>query len=207
MVWFRNIMDMVDLCVFALVSVCVLPILSRETTIPFLGSLGGIIMGCIAGLQAIDLCFDLCVIRGRSLSDGAMVLEARRVAFMYYHTLLNSSHVNGLLLGIVQCACLGPLMGLMRGSPEVRRRFVLLGICSSAGTSGYLAIAMPRYLVIRAATAYRPELFDEWEKVVAARIVLYISVILSLPILYGIQRIDFYHSGSNESLSGKMRVQ
>lgn len=146
-------------------------------------------MGCIAGLQAIDLCFDLCVIRGRTYTDGSMVLEARRVAFMYYHTILNTCHVNALLLGIVLCACLGPLMGLTRGSEEVQRRFLLLGACSGAGTSGYLFIAMPRYLFIRSATAYHPELFDNWEKVLCARVVLYISVVVSLPILYGIQTL------------------
>jgi hypothetical protein len=145
-------------------------------------------MGCIIGMQAIDMCFDLAIINNSNVSDGSIALEARRVAYFYYHRVLNASHVNGLLLAMVLCSCLGPTLGMVRGTPEVQRRFIYLAILSSIGSGSYMAVVMPRYLVIRAAD-YRPELFDGWEKVLAARMMLYTSTILSLRPLHALQAL------------------
>jgi hypothetical protein len=188
--WFQEVRGVVDHAVFLVVSLCVLPLLSRGTTISFLGSLGSTIMGCIIGLQAIDMCFDLAIINKSHVSDGSVTLEARRVAYFYYHRVLNASHVNGLLLAMVLCSCLGPTLGLVRGTPEVQRRFILLAILSGIGSGSYLAVVMPRYLVIRNSTAgYHPDLFDGWEKVLAARMVLYTTTVLSLHPLYALQAL------------------
>lgn len=151
-------------------------------------------MGCIIGLQAIDMCFDLAIINGSHVSDGSIALEARRVAYFYYHTMLNASHVNGLLLAMVLCSCLGPTLGMVRGTHEVQRRFILLSILSGIGSGSYMAVVMPRYLVIRNSTAgYRSELFDGWEKVLAARMVLYTTTVLSLHPLYALQALAEVH--------------
>merc|ERR1712032_1543462 len=135
------------------------------------------------------MCFDIGIIRGHPVSDGTITLEARRAAFFHYHTVVNAPHMNGLLIFMVLCACLGLMVGLMRGSPEIRRRFVLIGAWSCIGTSGYLFIAIPKFLNIRIASQYHPELFDGWEKVFVARIALFISVAISLPLLFGLQKM------------------
>jgi len=180
----------VDHAVFSSASLSVLPLLSRGTTISFVGSLGSTLMGCIIGLQTIDVCFDLAIVNNSHVSDGTVTLEARRVAYFYYHRVLNSPHVNGLLQAMVLCSCLGPALGMIRGSPEVQRRFVLLGVFSGTGSGTYLAVVVSRYLAIRDSPAgYQPELFDDWDRVFAARLVLYASTLLSLQPLYELQAL------------------
>ncbi|CAK0870366.1 unnamed protein product [Prorocentrum cordatum] len=90
---------------------------------------------------------------------------------------------------MVLCSCLGPTLGMVRGTQEVQRRFILLSIFSFIGSGSYMAVVMPRYLVIRARASYQPELFDGWEKVLAARIVLYTTTILSLHPLFALQSL------------------
>lgn len=147
-------------------------------------------MGCIIGLQSIDMCFDLAIINNSHVSDGTITLEARRLAYFYYHRVLNAPHVNGLLQAMVLCSCLGPALGMIRGSHEVQRRFVLLGVLSGTGSGAYLAVVVSRYCAIRNSVAgYQSELFDDWEKVLAARLVLYASTLLSLQPLHGLQAL------------------
>ena len=55
------------------------------------------------------------------------------------------------------------------------------------GNGGYLGCVVPRYLAIRSSKAFDPALFADWEVVIVARLVLYASIILSLPVLFKLQ--------------------
>jgi len=185
--WLQPVMDLVDLAVVLGIYLICLPIIHPSSTPRLMACLGGPICGFIGGMQLIDLCFDLCILRDRSISDGFDDFQARRVAFLYYHTVITAPHVNGVLLCIIVTAFLGSMVGLGRSSPALLRHWLMLGAAMFVGTGGYLTCVVPRYLVIRMAKAFEPSLFDGWEMVLAARLVLYISLILAMPFMFALQ--------------------
>mmetsp|Transcript_56183 Transcript_56183/g.147738 ORF Transcript_56183/g.147738 Transcript_56183/m.147738 type:complete len:260 (-) Transcript_56183:52-831(-) len=183
----EDILTRTDLAVVVAVHVVCLPVISSSTTPRILSCLGGPIMGLVAGMQLIDMCFDLMILRDVPIPDGPDVLQARRMAYFYYHTVISAAHVNAVLLGVILVSFLGALAGFERASSEVRQSWTHLGVLMFAGTGGYLGCVVPRYLGIRSSKAFDPMLFADWEVVVAARLVLYASIILSLPILFRLQ--------------------
>jgi len=189
-IWLRKEMDFVDSLVFSGVYILCLPIISPKTTPRFLACLGGVICGLIAGLQLIDLCFDIVILQDRSFSDGVDTISSRRVAFMYYHTVINASHVNAALLGIIVISFLGSFVGLGRCDPKTRATWIAMGSLMAVGTGGYLVSVVTRYVGIRSSKTYDPLLFEGWGYVLIARIVLYASITLSLPFLFSLQRGD-----------------
>lgn len=184
MIWLQDELTAQDLVVFAVVYLLCLPLISRRTTPGLLAWIGGPICGLISGMQLIDLVFDLCIIRDVSISDGVSVFEGRRVAFLYYRTVLTSCHVNTALLGIIVVSFLGSFIGLGRSSPRVRKQWLTLGACMFVGTGGYLFSVVTRYTHIRTAAVYDASLFDSWHMVLVARMQLYASLLVSLPFLF-----------------------
>jgi len=180
-------MDFIDYLVMVGMHFICLPMVCRDMTPRLIACMGGPLCGLIAGMQLIDMCFDMLIVYDLPLSDGIDVFKPRRAAFLYYHTMLNGRHVNAALLGIILVSFLGSIVGLERSSPEMRRQFCLLGALMSVGTGGYLACAVTRYTAIRFATVYDERLFDGWEMVVAARMVLFVSITIAQPFLFGIQ--------------------
>eukprot|EP00930_Biecheleria_cincta_P019644 TRINITY_DN14941_c0_g1_i1.p1 TRINITY_DN14941_c0_g1~~TRINITY_DN14941_c0_g1_i1.p1 ORF type:complete len:155 (+),score=20.02 TRINITY_DN14941_c0_g1_i1:210-674(+) len=131
------------------------------------------------------MCFDLCVVSSRQeASDG---VDARRLAWLYYRTVLKSSHVNGLLLAIMLVSILGAAVGATRSPLAVLRYWIIIGAVISLGCGGYLTCCLPRYLTIVNAVAYDATLFDHWELVVAARMGLLASIAIVILLLFSLQ--------------------
>lgn len=187
LVWLWRIMSAVDLAVFVAVYVLCLPIIFPCTTPRLLACLGGTICGLVAGIQLIDLVFDIAILNDRQISDGSNTFQARQLAFLYYHTVVNASHVNAVLLGMILISFLGAFVGLRRCSPQLRQRWLVLGAWMFAGTGGYLVLVVPKYLVIRNAAAFDASFFDGWHWVILARLVLYASLLGSLPYMFTLQ--------------------
>lgn len=184
-IWLHAEMSVVDFAVLVGCHVCCLPLLSRSVTPQTIAWLGGPICGTIIGLQVLDLCFDLLILRSRGGPEDA-ALEAGKLAFQYYHLVLNAGHVNAVLMCIIVAAGLGSLVGFSRSSPDLRRTWLTLGLCMVLGTGGYLVCVVTRYLKIRSAESFAMDLFDGWEMVLAARITLFICVMVTLPFVLSI---------------------
>mmetsp|Transcript_9933 Transcript_9933/g.22305 ORF Transcript_9933/g.22305 Transcript_9933/m.22305 type:complete len:245 (-) Transcript_9933:15-749(-) len=187
--WLWSEMSRWDFGVFSGVYILCFPVLFSSTTPRLLACLGGPICGLVAGMQLIDLVFDLCILQDQPLTDGVETFEARRLAFVYYRAVLRATHVNAVLLAIILICFLGSIVGMQRTSPALRWRWVMLGACMSVGTSGYLGVVVTRYLAIRSAPTFDTSLFDGWERVLVARMVLYASLGGSLPVMFELQGI------------------
>lgn len=164
-----------------------LPIISQRMTPRFLACLGGPILGLIAGMQLMDMCFDLIIVFKGEVSDGIDRFPATKVAYMYYHTVLNAPGVNAVLIWIILVSFLGSIVGLGRSTPHMRRQWYIIGTCMAVGTSGYLVYVVPLYMRIRFSTMYDPALFDGWNVVLVARMVLYAGGVAAMPALFGLQ--------------------
>jgi len=178
-------MSAADFAVLVGSHVCCLPLLSRSVRPQTIVWLAGPIYGAIIGLQVVDLCFDFLILRSRSGTDNE-ALEAGKLAFQYYHLVLNAVHVNAILMCIILVAGLGSHVGFSRSSPDLRRTWLMLGLCATIGTGGYLVCVVSRYIKIRSAEDFSMELFDGWEMVLAARISLFICLVVSWPFLSAI---------------------
>lgn len=187
-----------DVAVFATISLACLPIIGRWTTHRHLACIGGPICGLVSGMCAIDLCFDLCVVSNWQVSDGVAALDARRLAWLYYRTVLKSSHVNGLLLAIMLVSILGAAVGATRSPWCVLKQWTTIGAVMSLGCGGYVTCCLPRYLTIRDAVAYDAAFFDGWESVVAARMGLFASTAIVTVLLFSLQLGSAQASGGTE---------
>jgi len=186
MVWLHSEMSQLDFATFTGVYIVCLPLISQRRTPAFMAWIGGPVYGLITGLQLIDLVFDLVILRNVTLSDGMSVFDGKRVAYLYYHTMLNASHVNGVLLAVILVCSFGSCIGLGRSLPQARKQWLIVGACVAVGTSGYLVSVVTRYLRIRSAAAFDASLFDGWEMVLVARLQLYASLLVSMPFLFRI---------------------
>jgi len=183
LIWLHAEMSATDSALLVGGHVCCLPLLSQSVTPQVVTWLAGPVYGTIVGLQVLDCCFDLLILRSRGGPDNA-ALEAAKLAFQYYHLVLNAAHVNAVLLCIILVASLGSLVGFSRSSPALRHKWLMLGLCMVIGTGGYLVCVVTRYLKIRSAKDFSMELFEGWEVVFAARINLFICVAVSWPLLF-----------------------
>jgi len=179
--------SMFDLVVLIGMHFVCLPIIAPQTTPRLMACIAGSLYGLIAGLQCIDLCFDFVILSDQPISDGVDTFLARQVAYLYYHTVITASHVNAALLAIVLTSFLGALVGLGRSSPGAQRQWLILGAAVVVGSGGYMTCVVPRYLAIRQASRFEASLFEGWGVVLGARIALYGSVLVSLPVLFALQ--------------------
>jgi len=186
-IWLCNDMGLLDGLIFSGINVLCLPIIFPQTTPRFLACLGGVILGLIAGMQLVDLCFDIVIIRDHAFFDGVSLIPARKVAYIYYHTVLNAPHVNAVLLGIIVVSFLGSFVGLGRSDPKTRAVWIFIGCLMAVGVSAYLLCVVTRYLGIRSSKIYDPLLFEGWGYVMASRLVLYATMCLAFPPLFSLQ--------------------
>mmetsp|Transcript_12259 Transcript_12259/g.27815 ORF Transcript_12259/g.27815 Transcript_12259/m.27815 type:complete len:253 (+) Transcript_12259:61-819(+) len=198
-VWLRQSMDTTDLAVMVATYICCIPLILPQTTSAFVARLGGPVCGVICGMQVIDMVFDICIVKGTVLTAGGEEFTARKIAFLYYHCVLNSSHVNAVLLCIIVASLLGSMVGVGRSDPAARRHWMLLGVLMTIGTGGYLATVVPRYLVIRGSTNFDPRYFDNWEVVIMARLVLYGSILAAFPSMFKLQTHGVEHTNKEAS--------
>jgi hypothetical protein len=132
--------------------------------------IGCAVMGVLLGFLLVDCCFDLIVLQGE--------LDDRRAAFAYYHTILNTLHINSVLwiamLALVLAAARG-LQEAQGGGGRVWARLLSQVSCTNAL---YVFTVMPRYLAIRAAGSggFEPAFFDDWWQVLAVRCLLIASI-------------------------------
>ena len=139
--------------------------------------IGCSMLGCCLGICVVDVVFDMQVLDADESLDG---FSPKRMAWGYYHSVLNSSLINGIMLFFLLLMAFGAWIGiedaLITASKEVRRLWVMLVILCSAGVPLYLCLVVPRYMSIRFATAYDPQALQRWFEVLAARIVLMVSM-------------------------------
>ena len=147
--------------------------------------IGCAVMGVLLGFLLVDCCFDLLVLlgepdggEGKAGGGRAAPDEARRAAFAYYHTILNTLHINSVLwiamLALVLAAARG-LQEAQGGGGRVWARLLSQVSCTNAL---YVFTVMPRYLAIRAAGSggFEPAFFDDWWQVLAVRCLLIASI-------------------------------
>ncbi|CAE8600523.1 unnamed protein product [Polarella glacialis] len=193
--WFWTTMDSVDRAVLFIGHVVILPIFSERATPRLMACMGSPIVGTISGMQLIDVVFDLAIVNERTISDGVESFDPRRVAYLYYHTVVTAPHVNGILLCMVLISIFGSIIGFGRSTPEIVQCWKKIGAVMSVSMSSYLGVVVPRYLHIRDATVYDVSLFENWTHVVAVRMFLFASLLSILPLMFELQ-------GSPEQAAG-----
>jgi len=153
-----------------------LPIIDRRANPVVVGAVGCVVLGMATGFQVIDLCFDLLILADQPLDVGAGFVSGREAAWLYYHTMLNSWHVN-LALAIFLFVCqFGALAGFARSSPNALRWWRGLVVTMIIGNGGYLAAVVPRYCNVRFSPTFDRSFFDGWSAVLAARLWLFVCL-------------------------------
>jgi len=156
-------------------TVC-LPLVDRRLNPRLLPPLGCAFMGLAIGLLLIDLCFDVLILSDVSVRVEDQVISGRKVAWLYYHTMLNKAHVNFALAVFMVLSFLGAMVGLGQSDSRGRSYWQWLVISSIVGNSSYLMVVVPRYLSLRHNTVFSESDFDDWGRVVAARAALLIAL-------------------------------
>lgn len=167
----------VDLVVTVVAHIAVLPMLSKGFDARLLPSFASALCGMCVGFNLVDMCFDMLIVKDEAVSDGTGrsglgSLTARHVAWFYYHTMLNSSHINFTLLVYVLVSSIGSMMGLMDGSAAERKLWQKMCCVAAVGNTFYILYVVPRYVSIRASTAFVRADFDNWNGVLFARVFL-----------------------------------
>jgi len=122
------------------------------------------------------------VLSGGALNlDGAGPVDARRVAFHYYNTMLNSPLVNAALYTSLSSMAVGAWAGLEHAystaqDADLQRAWKEIVLYAMVGHAAYLFGVVSHYLEIREARAYRPEYFDGWGVVLAVRLFLIANI-------------------------------
>lgn len=169
---------------------CCLPLLSPWWTSSGLLILGFIVTSVILGIQVIDLCFDFLILRdatssteGSHLSNDIRSVPARRIAWLYYHTVTTAPHVNATVVFLCLLLFLGALACISRSTPEERRIWAFLVLMMCAGNGSYVFVIVPHYVSIRTETTYDPAFFNGWGTVVAARAASIMTIFFAWPVM------------------------
>ena len=168
-----------------LIFLCLLKLLSfpHYATVILIVFFGGIMLG----LMLIDAAFDIIVLTGMlPLTVAGTQLSAREVAWIYYRTMLNSHAVNTTAAFCISCIVPAiPAFGF-RSEPQQGARFRTLALLSLVNIGAYVFVIVPRYYHLRRESTFDPTLFNQWEVVVAARLVCLLTICISLPIIFSI---------------------
>lgn len=175
--------SMDDCLVLALAHCICLPLIHRNTPLALIPPLGCAVVGMAIGFQLVDLGFDMLIIWGRSVHDGLDALSGRRVAWLYYNTMLNAQSVNLGIAVFLLVGQFGAVVGLSRSLARARRQWRRLVFTMIAGNGGYMISVVPRYVAIWQSAAFDEGFFDGWRFVVLARVYLFVALGAALVIL------------------------
>lgn len=92
-----------DVCVILVAHVAILPILHANSNPFLLLALGFLLIGLAVGFQLVDLCFDILIIWDLPVHDTLGIISGRKIAWLYYNTMLNSKHINIALSFVLAC--------------------------------------------------------------------------------------------------------
>ena len=104
--------------------------------------IGCAVMGVLLGFLLVDCCFDLLVLQ----ADAGAAHDARRAAFAYYHTILNTLHINSVLWIAMLALVLAAARGLQEAQDGGGRVWARLLTQVSCTNTLYVCTVMPRYL-------------------------------------------------------------
>lgn len=181
-----------NLLALAVLLVC-LPFLSPRWSNSELLCIGYVVHGIIIGIQLIDFCFDVLVLRNSSIRMGSHpddVISARKVAWLYYHNVVSAPHVNVIVSLCVLLLLFGSLACISRSTTRQRFKWAMLVGCMVVGNGGYVFIIVPYYIRIRTEAAFDSSIFDGWGVVFAARLATISSIIAAWPFMLSLQAED-----------------
>ncbi|CAJ1331024.1 unnamed protein product [Effrenium voratum] len=173
----------VDLLLLIVAHVVCLPIISPRLDAAVVPAIGCVVIGLAIGCELVDMCFDSLIYWDVTLTDGDGVISGRKVAFLYYNTMLKARHINFSIELFLLVGQFGALVGLTRSPPKVRQAWKGLVATMISGNGGYLTSVVPRYLGIRFATEFDEGFFDGWSWVIAARFYLLVNLLIAIGLL------------------------
>eukprot|EP00930_Biecheleria_cincta_P069117 TRINITY_DN56899_c0_g1_i1.p1 TRINITY_DN56899_c0_g1~~TRINITY_DN56899_c0_g1_i1.p1 ORF type:complete len:233 (-),score=8.56 TRINITY_DN56899_c0_g1_i1:93-791(-) len=182
-----------DCCVVASAHVVCLPLISRRMTPAALLGICFATNGLAIGFELIDLVFDILVVRDLPVHDGQSSISARRIAWLYYNTMLNSKHVNFGIAIILMVGQFAIPASIMRSSLQVLGSWMTLFAMMVAGNGAYLLIVIPRYNFIRASVIFEESFFDGWSAVILAHLWLLFCQGVAMVVLCHIARPCLEH--------------
>jgi multisubunit Na+/H+ antiporter MnhB subunit len=148
---------------------------------------GYCVCGVIMGLMVIDAAFDTIILTGKAPMLGVgREMSAREVAWVYYHTMLNSLAVNAAVTLCVGYLVLAALALGLRSEPRHRARWRMLVPLSIVGNGAYVVLIVPRYYQLRRESTFDAIFFDHWEVVGVARLVSLLAICTGMPIAFPI---------------------
>eukprot|EP00440_Ansanella_granifera_P037300 gb/GFBE01040470.1/.p1 GENE.gb/GFBE01040470.1/~~gb/GFBE01040470.1/.p1 ORF type:complete len:245 (+),score=20.63 gb/GFBE01040470.1/:1-735(+) len=162
----------IDVGVTVAVHVLCLPLIGQQRSPRLLAALFSICSGILCGFQVIDMCFDLVLLSKQH--------DVGRLVWHYYNTMLNSSHMNAVLLAAMVITTMGVLVGLARDHSRVRHGWYGMVFSNVAGFGCYWALVIPRYLCIRASTEYEPQFFENWSTVLICRLWMFVCLAIAM---------------------------
>jgi len=166
----------VDVCVILAAHVAILPILHARSEPSILCALGFLVIGLAIGFQLVDLCFDVLIIWDLSVHDTLGIISGRKIAWLYYNTMLNSRHINLALSLFLLVGQFVTLVGITRSTGSLRRKWIALVCNMIFGNGGYFIVVIPCYVAIRSSVAFDAQFFDGWMVVLIARMVLFAAL-------------------------------
>lgn len=172
-----------------------LPLLDTRSPTVAIMMVGYISSSIIMGLEAMDLAFDLVIVRNYApalgITVGGSEIHPLQVAWIYYHTMLTTVHINVVVTFCVACLALGATALAARAKPEDYPRWKVVASLAVGGSACYVCGILPRYAPLIKESTFNANYFSRWHWVLIARVFTIICVMVGQFVAFPLLKTPF----------------